>query len=335
MAITGLDKTLLPSNVAVIMGGNAAERDISLKSGSAVLDALQSQGINAFGLDLADDLTESLKTKKLDFVFIAVHGRGGEDGTLQGMLDTLSIPYTGSGVLGSALAMDKVRSKKLWMGAGIPTAKFISLDHEGDLADKKNQKLATQVAYQVSSHDEQSIFECLGEKLFVKPAREGSSFGLSVVEQLSELQPAIDKARQYDEQVLIEQFIDGPEYTVALLEGTELPSISVQTSRQFYDYQAKYESNDTRYLVPSGLSDEEEQQVQILAKQAFDALGCYGWGRVDLMRESKTGEFFVLEANTVPGMTQHSLVPKAAAAKGIDFAALVGGIVSQSYQRFL
>ncbi len=305
------DSAGLGGKVAVLMGGTAAEREVSLQSGRAVLAALESLKVETIAIDTAKDFIPTLIEERPAFAFIAVHGRGGEDGTLQAVLEQLNIRYSGSGVLGSALAMDKIRSKTLWQGSGVATASFEYVDdhYTGDLC---------------------AMFDRFDGPVFVKPAAEGSSFGLSVARTRQELPVAVERARKFDRNVLIEKFIDGPEYTVALLDGIELPSICIETNREFYDYQAKYEDDDTRFRLPSGLSAAEEAVVQSLARQAFDALACSGWGRVDLMRDRATGEFYVLEANTVPGMTSHSLVPKAAEAVGLDFPRLVGNIINAS-----
>ena len=307
--LPSFDPLGLGGRVAVLMGGTAAEREISLLSGQAVLDAFLAQKIDAFAVDTADNLVATLLTEKPVFAFIAVHGRGGEDGVLQATLESLGIPYSGSGVLGSALAMDKVRSKALWKGVGVATADFEQVDdsYEGDVCE---------------------LFEKFNGAAFVKPASEGSSFGLSVVRTAKALPAAVESARKFDRNVLVEQYIDGPEYTVGILEGAQLPSICIETQREFYNYEAKYQDDDTHFGLPSGLNESEEQEVQELARQAFNMLGCSGWGRVDLMRDRYSGQFFVLEVNTVPGLTDHSLVPKAAQAVGISFQQLIANILN-------
>ena len=243
------------------------------------------------------------------FAFNALHGPGGEDGSMQGALGMLGVPYTGSGVLGSALAMDKMRSKQLWQGIGIATGGFDVLEADTDWA---------------------AVIDRLG-KVFVKPACEGSSIGMSAAADATTLRQAYELAAAYEGAVIAEQFIDGPEYTVAILGGQALPAIRLETDNEFYDYEAKYISDDTRYLCPCGLSADEEAEMADLALRAFDSLGCSVWGRVDLMRDSD-GRFYVLEVNTIPGMTSHSLVPMAAAAAGLDINALVARILQLSEQ---
>lgn len=309
--LPAFDPTGLGGKVAVLMGGTAAEREISLQSGRAVMAALEAMRVDAVAIDSVSGWVSSLEAEKPAFAFIAVHGRGGEDGVLQATLESLGVPYSGSGVLGSALAMDKIRSKAVWRGVGVATAEFEYVDasFNGDL---------------------KNIFDSFAGPVFVKPASEGSSYGLSIVREARHLPIAVEQARKFDNSVLIERYIDGPEYTVAMLDGVELPSIRIETSREFYNYDAKYIDDDTRYCLPSGLSEQEEAEIQQLSRKAFAALGCSGWGRVDFMRDRISGEFYVLEVNTVPGLTDHSLVPKAAHAVGIDFQELVGGIINVS-----
>jgi D-alanine-D-alanine ligase len=294
--------------IAVLLGGNSAEREISLQSGQTVLDALQSQGLEVLAVDPAQP-DWAAQLAGVDLVFIALHGPGGEDGSMQGALQTLGIPYTGSGVLGSALGMDKKRSKQLWQGIGLATPGFVTLRRGSDW---------------------QGVIDRFG-KVFVKPACEGSSFGMSSAGSASELRQAFDLASQYPGEILAEQLIDGPEYTVAVLGDDALPSIRLETANEFYDYEAKYVSEDTRYHCPSGLTAREEAEIAALSLRAFRSLGCSVWGRVDLMRDS-SGRFFVLEVNTVPGMTSHSLVPMAGAATGLELPALVLRIVELSLQ---
>jgi len=295
--------------VAVIMGGDSAEREVSLKSGMQVLDALLAAGIDAFALDYRGKL-EQLTECRFDRGFLALHGRGGEDGTIQAVLETLGIPYTGSGVMSSALALDKLRTKYLWQGMNLPTPRFGYLE-------SSRPELITQ------------LISLLGFPLAVKPAREGSSIGVYKVNNQSQLEAAIDGALKLDQQILLEQWIEGMEYTVAILDGEALPVIGLRTDHTFYDYEAKYESNDTDYLLPSGLSLEEEKSIGNLAMRAFSALGCSGWGRVDLMKDAR-GRFWLLEVNTIPGMTDHSLVPMAARAAGMSFEELVVRILEQT-----
>jgi D-alanine-D-alanine ligase len=294
--------------VAVLFGGTSAERDISLLSGSAVLDALKRQGVDALGIDAGPTLIPDLLALKPDRVFIALHGPGGEDGTVQGTLEFLGIPYTGSGVLGSALAMDKLRTKQMWRGAGIATADFMVLDADSDY---------------------QACLDQLGGVVMVKPEREGSSIGMARAATATELADAWRDANSHEGGVIAEAWLSGSEYTVAILDGEALPVIKLETDRGFYDYEAKYLRNDTRYLCPCGLSAEREKALQALASQAFLALGCEGWGRVDAMVDS-AGNFQLLEVNTVPGMTDHSLVPMAAKAVGISFDELVVRILSST-----
>ncbi len=298
--------------VAVLFGGTSAERDVSLRSGNAVLNALKASGVDAHGIDARDDFLQQLVAQKFDRVWNAVHGRGGEDGQLQGALQLLKIPCTGSGVLASALAMDKIRAKQLWMGIGLSTANYLIVDE----------------AMVATDAGAQHVFDQLGHTVFVKPSNEGSSVGMAKVRTIAELRAAIIDAMKYDNSVLVERFIQGKEYTVAILNDEVLPSISMETPRDFYDYTAKYHSGGTtQYHCPSGLNAADEKQLGELALWAFQSLGCVGWSRVDVMRDGTTGQFFVLEVNTVPGMTETSLVPKAAKQAGISFEELVQRIL--------
>lgn len=294
--------------VGVLFGGDSAERAISLRSGNAVLEGLQSKGVDAVGIDIHFDRGLLNQLQGIDRAFIALHGRGGEDGTIQAILNVLEIPYTGSGVLASALAMDKLRCKQLWIGAGLPTPEFAAVANESELA---------------------GLLEQLGGSVMVKPPHEGSSIGISHVSVESELLQAFHKAQEHDNEILIERWIDGEEFTCAILNGVALPGIRLQTANDFYDFQAKYESNETQYLCPCGLDAADEEQLQELSLKAFAAVGCKGWGRVDAMRD-KDGNFWLLEVNTVPGMTDHSLVPMAANAAGMDFAELVVNILQRT-----
>ncbi|WP_417345031.1 D-alanine--D-alanine ligase [Ferrimonas sp.] len=296
--------------VAVMLGGSSAEREISLKSGNAVLAGLLKAGVDAYPFDPAERSLAELT--EFDRAFIVLHGRGGEDGTLQGALEHMNLPYTGSGVLGCALAMDKVRTKSLWAGQGLPTAAF-----EVAVAGQFRPETASQ------------MLSRLGGKVMVKPANEGSSIGMAIAESGEQLAQAIAAAHEYDAEVLVEQWIDGPEYTVAILGERALPAIEMQTDNAFYDYQAKYQSTQTRYLCPCDLPESEEQELRALAVRAFRAVGASGWGRVDVMR-TKDGRWQLLEVNTVPGMTETSLVPKAAKAVGLDFQQLVTAILAQT-----
>lgn len=301
--------------VAVLLGGNSAEREVSLKSGGAVLDALQAAGVDAIAVDIKGNPLHCIEAVEFDRAFLALHGRGGEDGTIQGLLECLEIPYTGSGVMASALAMDKLRTKNLWQGVGLPTPPFVSL--EGADID---------VAYF------ESIVARLGLPLSVKPAREGSSIGIKKACSLQELIDAYRDAAEYDAQILIEKWIEGPEFTVAVLEGKALPVIGLSTDHIFYDYDAKYLADDTHYLLPSGLSDEKEQEISKLSELACSSIGCKDWARVDVMQD-ENGEFWLLEVNTTPGMTDHSLVPMAAKHAGISFEELVVRILENSLER--
>jgi D-alanine-D-alanine ligase len=287
--------------VAVLMGGPSAEREVSLKSGNAVLAALKRQGVAAHGIDADKSTPRLLEDGGFDRAFIALHGRWGEDGVIQGALEVLGIPYTGSGVLGSALGMDKMKTKFLWTAAGVPTPEYAVLEPGADL-----NKVASR----------------LGLPVFVKPAREGSSLGVSKAKSVAQLKAAWEAAAKFDDQVIAERFIDGPEITCGILGDQALPLIRIETDREFYDYEAKYLLDTTRYLCPSGLPAGQEREIQQLARRAFATLGCSGWGRVDFMLD-QAGRAYALEVNTVPGMTDHSLVPKAAKQAGIDFDQLV------------
>lgn len=283
--------------VAVLMGGNSAERQVSLRSGSMVLTALTNRGVDAHAFDPAKTRLDMLVTQGYQRAFIALHGRYGEDGTVQGALELLGIPYTGSGVLASALAMDKWRTKLLWHATGVPTPRCELLSRETDLS---------------------GVAARLGLPLMVKPANEGSSIGMSKVRNAAQFEEAYALAINYDSVIIAEQFVDGPEFTVGILGGDVLPLIRLETPRDFYDYEAKYQANDTRYLIPCGLPPEAETSIQREALRAFDVLGCRGWGRVDLMLDA-AGRPQFLEVNTSPGMTDHSLVPMAARHTGVSF----------------
>lgn len=294
--------------VAVLMGGSSAEREVSLVTGTAVHQALRNRGVEATAIDVTGDLVARLRDGGFDRVWIALHGRGGEDGTLQGLLEFLALPYTGSGVLGSAIGMDKLRTKRLLQGAGLPTPRYGVLRDEADLVEVVAQ---------------------LGLPLMVKPATEGSSIGMSRVDVAGQLPEAWRLASGYGGEVIAEEWIAGPEYTIAILDGQALPAIRIEAQGRFYDYHAKYESDETRYVCPAGLSQADERVLADLALAAFDAIGCRGWGRVDLMVHPVAGPM-ILELNTVPGMTSHSLVPMAAAAAGIGFDELVWRILETS-----
>jgi D-alanine-D-alanine ligase len=294
--------------VAVLMGGTSAERDISLKSGSAVLSGLLQRDVDAHAVDTREQTLQSIQQAAYARAFIILHGRGGEDGVMQGALETIGLPYTGSGVLGSALSMDKLRCKQLWHGMGLPTPQWHVLESESD-CDKAVAQL--------------------GLPLIVKPAHEGSSVGMSKVEQAEQLVAAWKLAAEYDNCVLAEQWINGAEYTASILGDKVLPLIKLETPHAFYDFDAKYVANDTRYLCPCGLTEQEEARIAGIAKQAFDAVAASGWGRVDFICDAK-GQPWLIEVNTVPGMTDHSLVPMAARAAGIEFDELVWRILQTS-----
>ncbi len=294
--------------VAVLMGGQSAEREISLLSGGAVLEALLRQGVDACGVDAGPDVLEQLAREGVERVFIVLHGRGGEDGVIQGGLEIIGLPYTGSGVASSALGMDKYRCKVLWGGLGLPTPPFRLVESAGQLP---------------------AAAEALGFPLIVKPVREGSSFGMARVESSGELHDAWEVAVAFDPQVLLERWIEGSEFTAAVLGGEALPLIRLETPHTFYDYDAKYKVDTTRYICPCGLEEEMELELRGLALNAFDAVGASGWGRVDLMMD-EGGQPWLIEVNTVPGMTAHSLVPMAAQAVGIEFDSLVWRILESS-----
>jgi len=298
--------------VGLLYGGTSSEREVSLMSGAAIHQALQNLGVDVVVIDVGENLLQELPSYQLDRVFIALHGEGGEDGTLQGALEYLNLPYTGSGVLASALAMDKLRCKQMWQGMGLPTTDFSLLDSDSDWA---------------------AILERLGGAVMVKPACEGSSIGMSRAQTAEELEKAWRDAAATDSSeqiaVIAEPLLPGPEYTVAILDGQLLPSIRIESNAEFYDYQAKYFSDQTQYLCPSELSEQREQELQQLCLQAFDSVGCRGWGRVDVMVDAQ-GQYQLLEVNTVPGMTSHSLVPMAAKATGLSFDQLVEKVLEVS-----
>ena len=301
--------------VAVLYGGHSSERQVSLWSGEGVLKALRQRGVNAYGIDVDDrgQLLAMLSEGGFERAFIALHGRGGEDGTLQGALECIGIPYTGSQVLASALGMDKLLTKQIWQAQGLPTLPYCLLNEEADLA---------------------RAIERLGLPMAIKPAAEGSSVGVSRVDTAEQLRPAWEHARQHGALVLAEPWQTGGEYTAAVLQGQALPLIRMETEQAFYDYEAKYLRDDTRYLCPCGLAAEQEAQLQALVLKAFAAVGAHGWGRVDLVLDQQ-GQPWLLEINTVPGMTGHSLVPMAAAAVGIDYPELCWRILETSFAQRL
>lgn len=294
--------------VAVVMGGTAAERVISLRSGAAVYEALKNQGVDAIAVDVTGSLIDALQTIKVDRVFNIIHGRGGEDGVLQAILEVLGIPYTGSNVLASALAMDKLRTKLCWQGYGLVTPKWHLLKSDADL---------------------DACIAKLGFPVIVKPAQEGSSIGMSKAHNRDELVTALKIASDYNCDVYAEAWVTGQEYTVAVLNGVALPVIRLETPNAFYDYEAKYQATTTQYHCPCGLAVEQEHYLQQLAVTACDVIGIKGWGRVDVFIDAN-GQSQLIEVNTVPGMTDHSLVPMAAKQAGISFAALVWQILETS-----
>lgn len=292
--------------VAVLMGGRSAERDISLDSGSRVLAALQRQGVDAQAFDPAERPLSDLAA--FDRAFIALHGRYGEDGTIQGALELMGVPYTGSGVMASAVGMDKWRTKLIWRAAGLPMPNFIMLDENCDFEAAERH---------------------LGLPIFVKPACEGSSIGITRVSRVGQLQAAYREAAKHDTLVIAEQAISGGEYTVAVLGDEALPVVRIVPATEFYDYEAKYLRNDTQYLCPCGLPEAREREMRAQALEAFRVLGCRGWGRVDFLMDER-GAAYLLEINTSPGMTDHSLVPMAARAAGISYEQLVWRVLEQA-----
>ncbi|MDA8389834.1 MAG: D-alanine--D-alanine ligase [Gammaproteobacteria bacterium] len=293
--------------VAVLYGGPSSEREVSLKSGAAVLRALVSRGVDAHGIDVQPDIASRLLAGGFRRVFLALHGRLGEDGAIQGFLEVLGLPYTGSGVTASAVAMDKALSKAVWVAGGVPTPEYALIRTEEDMAAAATR---------------------LGYPLIIKPVAEGSSIGITKVRDPKDLPGAYRLAADYGH-VLAERCVVGAEYTCAILGGRALPVIRLETPQEFYDYEAKYVLNTTQYHCPAGLAPDEEREAQLLSLRAFEALGAQGWGRVDLMRDAK-GRFYVLELNTAPGMTDHSLVPMAARAAGLSFEDLVLAILDQA-----
>ena len=294
--------------VAVLLGGTSSEREVSLDSGRNVLEALRSRGVDATAVDGVAALTEALARKEYDRVFNILHGGEGENGVLQGLLEALGVPYTGSGVLGSALALDKIRSKQVWLALDLPTPGYRRLA-KGD--------------------DVHAAARAIGLPVIVKPSCEGSSVGVSRVFDDAGLQAAIDLAVRYPGELLMEQMIVGDELTVAILGDIALPSIRIVPKGEWYDYHAKYKAEDTQYLCP-GLEGADEVEIGRIALAAFQAAGCNGWGRVDVMRDRSSGDFYLLEVNTAPGMTSHSLVPKAAKQAGIGFEELCWRILEQT-----
>jgi D-alanine-D-alanine ligase len=294
--------------VAVMMGGSAAEREVSLRSGAAVYEALKRKGVDAIAIDVTGSPIDALAGQKIDRVFNIIHGRGGEDGVLQGVLEVLGIPYTGSRVMASALTMDKLRTKLCWQGYGLITPKWHVLKDEADL---------------------DACIEKLGFPVIVKPAQEGSSIGMSKATNRDELQQALTVAAKYRCDVYAEAWVAGKEYTVAVLDGEALPVIRLETPNAFYDYEAKYQATTTQYHCPCGLSQDQEQFIKDLAETACQVVGVKGWGRVDVFIDD-LGQYQLIEVNTVPGMTDHSLVPMAARQAGMDFDELVWRVLETS-----
>ena len=294
--------------VAVLLGGKSAERGVSLDSGNAVLEALVRSGVNAEGFDPQErSITELVG---YDRAFIVLHGRGGEDGQIQGALEWLNLPYTGTGVQGSAIGMDKIKTKQVWQGSELPTAPYRIVSKDSDLNE---------------------IVNSIGLPFIIKPVHEGSSIGMSKVEKIEDFADAIEKATVHDAVVMAEKWITGREFTIVILNGQALPVIRLEPPKDvaFYDYEAKYNRNDVQYGIPCGLTEDEEKRLQALCLRAFQAVGASGWGRIDAMQD-ENGNFWLLEVNTVPGMTSHSLVPKAAKAVGLDFDQLCVAILEQT-----
>ena len=294
--------------VGVLFGGTSAEREVSLQSGTAIVDALAQAGVDVVPVEIGPQPVEIIQKAELDRAFIALHGPGGEDGTVQALLTFLSIPFTGSGVQASALAMDKLKSKTILSAQGIPTPPYKVLNDDSEWSQ---------------------VLSDLGGSVIVKPAHEGSSIGMSKAHSAEALEQAYQVAKQYDRAVFAESLIDGPEYTVSVLGQQSLPAIRLETDNEFYDYEAKYLSDETRYLCPCGLPEEQERKLARLSLDSFNALDCHGWGRVDFMAD-RAGNFYALEVNTVPGMTSHSLVPMAAKQHGLSFQQLCLEILQQT-----
>jgi len=307
-----MSKTLKQEKIAVLLGGTSAEREVSLNSGTAVLNALRKQGYDAHPIDPKTFPVATLKEQGFDRVFNILHGRGGEDGTMQGLLEQIGIPYTGCGVMASALTMDKMRTKMLWKAFGLPVAEMeiVTVENRANL-------------------NHEVVVKKLGLPLMVKPSLEGSSVGLTKVKTMDELESAVDFALKFDRTVLIEEWLAGDEFTVPVLDGEVLPSIKIVPEGEFYDYDAKYISDNTQYFCPAGLSDAREQELRRLVKQAYDVVGCRGWSRIDVMADAE-GKFRLVEVNTNPGMTSHSLFPKSAATVGYSFEQLVEKILELS-----
>ncbi|MCL4115618.1 UNVERIFIED_CONTAM: hypothetical protein GTU68_056369 [Idotea baltica] len=305
------DENIQFGRVGVLFGGISAEREISLSSGRAVLEALLDSGIDAVGIDVSSDSLSQLLHHKIDRAFVMLHGRGGEDGSIQGLLESMGIPYTGSGILASALTMDKWRTKQVWHAAGLPTPQYICLTQSSDC---------------------KQVIQRLKFPVIVKPVREGSSIGMTKVANEFELLAAWEEANRYDAEVLVEEWIEGAEFTIPILHDQALPPIKLATTHSFYDYDAKYLATDTQYIVPCGLSNDKEAELASLAKASCQSLGVQGWSRVDVMQDA-LGAFWLLEVNTIPGMTNHSLFPMSAKAAGMNFNQLVVKILASSLEK--
>ena len=303
---------LKQEKIAVLLGGTSAEREVSLNSGKAVLEALLNQGYDAHPIDPKEYNVANLKKDGFNRVFNILHGRGGEDGTMQGLLEQIGLPYTGCGVMASALTMDKMRTKMLWKAFGLPVA---------------DMEVVTRETF--AELDAQAVVEKLGLPLMVKPSLEGSSVGLTKVKAVDELKSAVEYALKFDNTILIEEWLAGDELTVPVLDSQVLPAIRIVPEGEFYDYNAKYISDNTQYFCPAGLTSEREQELALLVKRAYDAVGCSGWSRIDVMCDAK-GDFRLVEVNTNPGMTSHSLFPKSAESVGISFEQLVVKILELS-----
>lgn len=303
---------LKQEKIAVLLGGTSAEREVSLNSGKAVLEALLNQGYDAHPIDPKEYNVANLKKDGFNRVFNILHGRGGEDGTMQGLLEQIGLPYTGCGVMASALTMDKMRTKMLWKAFGLPVA---------------DMEVVTRETF--ADLDAQVVVDKLGLPLMVKPSLEGSSVGLTKVKAVDELKSAVEYALKFDNTILIEEWLAGDELTVPVLDSQVLPAIRIVPEGEFYDYNAKYISDNTQYFCPAGLTSEREQELALLVKRAYDAVGCRGWSRIDVMCDAK-GDFRLVEVNTNPGMTSHSLFPKSAASVGISFEQLVVKILELS-----
>jgi D-alanine-D-alanine ligase len=288
--------------VAVLYGGDSGEREVSLMSGAAVVKSLECAGVDVLALELSGDTFERITTERFDMAFIALHGVGGEDGKVQALLDCKGVCYTGSDHAASALAMNKLHTKLVWLGLGLSTPEYVVLNDDSDW---------------------QSLVKRFPEGAFIKPVREGSSLGVSKAQTEIEFKNAYNYARKFDDVVIAEKLVDGPEFSVSIINGQALLPVQVTIDEGFYDYHAKYQSNSTHYTCPAPLSDVQNEELRVTAKRAFVALGCKGWGRIDFMLQKSTGKFYLLEANTVPGMTDHSLVPMAAKASGLSFSDLL------------